>query len=347
MRCFQATIAFLLATLFGGVVAYGDVTVSADDFDGNAVGEPLGTPDWATIVPDPTGAGRGNVLEITLEGGGQWNEIYAAEVPVTPGTNFTVKMDYYAPFESTWDVGDSIGSYFRPNAATPDHSNSQVQEGDATFDEWTTFEWTEVVPDEDNTGAPVTSMRNIFTIRDGDSGGGVNDGGPGVFAWFDNWSIVTDAEDTGSDLICDFDADGQCDIVDLDLLYGAWGTAGAFDVDSNGSVDDGDIGAWLDAASDPLNPYLGGTKTFVIGDVNLDGNVDSTDLGLLLNNFGDTNGLLYGAGNQNDDMDVNSTDLGLLLNNFGATSSSAVPEPTSLAMLLAAVCVIAGLIRKR
>ena len=59
---------------------------------------------------------------------------------------------------------------------------------------------------------------------------------------------------------------------------------------------------------------------FVIGDANLDGDVNSTDLGLLLNNFGDNTGLGWGSGNLNADSDVDSTDLGLLLNNFSFNS---------------------------
>lgn len=62
------------------------------------------------------------VLEVTLEGGEQWNELYTAEVPVTLNTNFNVSMDYDAPFKSTWADGDTIGTFFRPNSGTPDHA---------------------------------------------------------------------------------------------------------------------------------------------------------------------------------------------------------------------------------
>lgn len=139
---------------------------------------------------------------------------------------------------------------------------------------------------------------------------------------------------------CDFDADGDCDPVDLDLLYGNWGAnGGPYDVDTSGAVDSGDIGAWLIQASSTTNPFNINAKTFVIGDVDFDGDIDSSDLGILLNNFNDNTGLLYQAGNLNDDALVNSGDLGLLLNGFGSTSAAAVPEPAGLSLFF----VFAGL----
>ena len=57
----------------------------------------------------------------------------------------------------------------------------------------------------------------------------------------------------------------------------------------------------------------------VAGDLDLDGDVDSTDLGLLLNNFNSTEDIDYTQGNIDGDGDIDSTDLGLLLNNFNST----------------------------
>ena len=80
---------------------------------------------------------------------------------------------------------------------------------------------------------------------------------------------------------------------------------------------------------------FGRSNIDIIGDADRDGDVDSTDLGLLLNNFGDTSGLGWEGGNFNDDADVDSTDLGLQLNNFGfgvttfAALSLSVDLPTN------------------
>ena len=71
----------------------------------------------------------------------------------------------------------------------------------------------------------------------------------------------------------------------------------------------------------------------LVGDLNVDGTVNSGDLGLLLNNFNHAGGAVYTQGDINNDGDVNSGDLGLLLNNFNQSSPAAVstvPEPVGV-----------------
>lgn len=148
-------------------------------------------------------------------------------------------------------------------------------------------------------------------------------------------------------LTCDFDGDGQCDLNDLDQLYDAIPTnESTFDLDNSDGlnvVDNADIGEWLLQASDPGNPFKSDpSDTYLRGDVNLDGAIDSQDLGLLLNNFGDDGTPYWGAGNLNGDALADSNDLGLLLNNFGhgtaaATTIAHVPEPRSCGLLCLAV----------
>ncbi len=117
--------------------------------------------------------------------------------------------------------------------------------------------------------------------------------------------------------LCDFVGnENGCDIADLDALY--TGTPPA-----PGPLTEDLIDAWLAAASDPLNPAKSNaSERYVKGDTNLDGDVDSADLGVLLNNFGDGSGLLWGAGNLDGDSQIGSADLGLLLNRFGYASAS-------------------------
>lgn len=141
---------------------------------------------------------------------------------------------------------------------------------------------------------------------------------------------------------CDYVGALGCDINDIDALYA--GTNGAPAPLTNGA-----IATWLSQASDPANPLKASTAdTYVLGDADLNGDVDSTDLGLHLNNFGSTAGLGWGQGNFNSDPDVDSTDLGLLLNNFAYTSfsTSAVPEPTSLSLLLLSILGLVAIRRR-
>lgn len=148
---------------------------------------------------------------------------------------------------------------------------------------------------------------------------------------------------------CDFDGDGDCDIADIDALYQNWGVlGGAFDLDGSGTVETNDIVEWLTQASSPSNPFNANGKTFVLGDLDFDGDVDSTDLGALLNNFNDASGLGYTSGNLNDDTLVNSSDLGVLLNNFNFTSAaaSAVPEPGAMS-LVGIACMAMLFVRRR
>ena len=126
-------------------------------------------------------------------------------------------------------------------------------------------------------------------------------------------------------LECDYDADGDCDQLDINALYEA------------GSASDSEIDAWLVAASSADNMANPSGNTWRLGDLNLDGSVNSTDLGLLLNDFGSTTHVQWINGNFNDDGMVNSGDLGLLLNNFGATAPLAVPEPSFFAMIFVAL----------
>lgn len=147
----------------------------------------------------------------------------------------------------------------------------------------------------------------------------------------------------GPSFPCDFVGALGCDINDIDALYA--GTNGA-----PTPLTDAAISTWLSQASDPANPLKATTAdTYVLGDADLNGDVDSTDLGLHLNNFSSTAGLGWGQGNFNSDLDVDSTDLGLLLNNFAfsSLSASAVPEPASAALVLVTLLGFAVAFRRK
>ena len=131
----------------------------------------------------------------------------------------------------------------------------------------------------------------------------------------------------------DFNDDGVLNSSDIDLLMHevAAGTHDiTFDLDSDGAVDDGDRDEWLTLAANARE--IAGP--FLVGDSNLDGSVDSTDLNALALNWrGATNdwtgGNFAGAG-------VNSADLNALALNWRQTAaapSQAVPEPGCLALV--------------
>lgn len=146
----------------------------------------------------------------------------------------------------------------------------------------------------------------------GNNGGGNNGGG-----------------NTGG-LACDVDGDGDCDATDINALFAQFGSAGDLDFDGNGTIGSEDIDGFLAAASSSENTALvDPDHVLVRGDLNFSGGVDSTDLGLLLNNFGSSDSVGWEQGDIDGSGSVDSTDLGQLLNNFNfsSASSAAVPEP--------------------
>ena len=103
----------------------------------------------------------------------------------------------------------------------------------------------------------------------------------------------------------------------------------------------------VDSSSILLSPEL-------LGDTNLDGNIDLTDLSTLLNNFG-LSTPNWTDGNFDNAPTINLTDLSDILNNFGQTNPNAsvsqlsitnyqlptsTPEPTSLTLLLAPLALL-------
>lgn len=83
----------------------------------------------------------------------------------------------------------------------------------------------------------------------------------------------------------------------------------------------------------------------ITGDIDLDKDVDLTDLAILASNYDTGSGAHWGMGDFDGDDDVDLTDLALLANGYGTSlSMQVVPEPTTIALLT-----IAGLaaIRRR
>ncbi|MHC4986063.1 MAG: PEP-CTERM sorting domain-containing protein [Planctomycetota bacterium] len=128
----------------------------------------------------------------------------------------------------------------------------------------------------------------------------------------------------------DFDGDGDVDTDDIDLLCDNLGDA-AYDLDGDGDADEDDM-IYLVENLVELTDGSGRTGTQV-GDFNLDGLINATDLAIMSPNFG-TTGMNYGAGNANCDDLINATDLAVLAGNFGYIApAGAVPEPATMSLL--------------
>ena len=148
----------------------------------------------------------------------------------------------------------------------------------------------------------------------------------------------------GDGLSPDLTEDGALDCNDISLVTSsidANTNNPQFDFNGDGLVDFLDQRSWLAEAG---QFHLGagaayeGQLGFSVGDVSLDGIVDSTDLGRLLNNFNQTD-VSWCEGDLTGDHRVDSRDLGLLLNDFGydatrdldvgamSASVTTVPEP--------------------
>ena len=142
----------------------------------------------------------------------------------------------------------------------------------------------------------------------------------------------------------DLDDSGAVDATDIDLLYDyidSFGGSGPVppaealsDLDSDKTVDRGDVSFLIRKILD--TEY---------GDFNLDLQIDTTDLAILAGNFG-LLGKGYGDGDANGDGQIDTTDLAILAMYYGfdAMGGDVVPEPTSIALMGAAVL---GELRRR
>ncbi len=152
----------------------------------------------------------------------------------------------------------------------------------------------------------------------------------------------------GEDIDGDFNLDGALNGADIDALMNevAAGTNGAaFDLNSDGLVNDGDRDEWL-AIAGPANGFSG---AYLGGDSNLDGRVDAGDLnavGLTWQSANDnwTNGNFTGGG-------TNAADLNVLALNWqqsvpSAAAAASVPEPGTLVLVLFGI-VVTGMTCRR
>lgn len=146
---------------------------------------------------------------------------------------------------------------------------------------------------------------------------------------------------------CDFDGNGSCDVEDIDSLMNVIGegsNVASFDLNADGIVDDADRDAWL-AEAGPTNGFSG---SFLVGDSNLDGTINATDLNAIGSAWqSDTND--WSSGNYTGS-GANVADLNAMALNWqqsvGAAAASAVPEP-ECATLVWILLGVLGIYRRR
>ena len=143
---------------------------------------------------------------------------------------------------------------------------------------------------------------------------------------------------------CDFDGDDLCNGVDADLLVAeivAGTNDDLFDLNGDGSVDQGDLDVWLTAAGEA---NLGAGRAYLLGDANLDGVVDGQDF-VAWNGNKFTTLAAWTGGDFTANGVVDGQDFVLWnANKFTSSDLAAVPEPSGLLFLLAA---FVGLARVR
>ncbi len=161
------------------------------------------------------------------------------------------------------------------------------------------------------------------------TGGEDRTGGDGLGYFFDVFAVLV--------ADCDFDRDQSCALDDIDQLMNviAADTHNSFfDLNGDSIVDDRDRDEWLDLAAQEN----GFAESYLLGDSNLDGIVNSADLNALALNwqqdFDDWSGGNFTSGA------VTSLDLNELALNWqqsipiAASNAAPVPEPSTLFLTL-------------
>ncbi len=197
-----------------------------------------------------------------------------------------------------------------------------------------TLQWTRQIGTDqwdESIGASANGVDSVYIT--GSTEGSL--GGPNVRF---GWDVFVAKYSTNlSELGCDFDANVSCDIADVDMLVGeiiAGTNDSTFDLTGDETVDDGDLNQWLsDAATEN-----GFTAPYLLGDANLDGTVNASDLNILGIRWHQEEAL-WSAGDFNADGTVNAGDLNKLglswqMSIPTAASSESVPEPAAITLLI-------------
>ena len=147
---------------------------------------------------------------------------------------------------------------------------------------------------------------------------------------------------------CSWGGDASCNTDDLDALYAVFNTSvpptdAQFDLNADNVIGEADLTEWLSLAA----TANGHSSPYLLGDTELDRDVDITDFNNLATHF-DPNGATaphsWTNGNFNGDSNVDITDFNLLSSNFAPDGygTSAIPEPSALLLTLLSLMLLAG-----
>ena len=151
---------------------------------------------------------------------------------------------------------------------------------------------------------------------------------------------------------CDFTPDAACDLADINLMFetgdlvtgvAVTGSTDRYDLSDDDTIDAADISEWLSLAA----TANGFGSAYLRGDTDLDRDIDLTDYNSLVTNFdpsGTYGPYLWQHGNSDGDNDVDLADYNAVASNFQPLGygAAAVPEPSSLVLVLAALLAAAG-----
>ena len=141
----------------------------------------------------------------------------------------------------------------------------------------------------------------------------------------------------GGGLLCDFDSNGVCDLVDIDALnndIAADNNTASFDLTNDGIVDRDDQTEWLSLAGEE---NIGPGRSYLPGDANLDTVVDASDFNVW-NGFKFTSTANWSEGDFTADGVADASDFNVWNGNkFTASDVTAVPEPGALSLIWIAI----------
>lgn len=147
----------------------------------------------------------------------------------------------------------------------------------------------------------------------------------------------------------DFDDNGAINVEDIDLLVGGIASGAndpLLDLNGDGSVSEGDLTQWLSEAAE-VN--IGPGISYLLGDANLDGVVDATDLNSVGINW--LGSALWSGGDFTADGVVNAPDLNWVGINWQSSilpaPAAPVPEPSPQLLLIASLTLLSIHARSR